>query len=165
MLVLLPAEKGGIFQESSRKRNSVWDHSTGCCKVIFALLEEIITLQVIFTLIIVWKPSFQRPLTWAFIVRSGGENRSRNRCKRSRTQNGLEDPLEVIFWVSNYGRVGGAKSNKWSDNKYNNGNKSTCCRRSRGATVVTLDGSSASKLIFAVVRILARIATSGGLSY
>ena len=44
MLVLLPAEQGGIFQKSSRKHNLVWVRGTGCGKVIFALLEEIVTL-------------------------------------------------------------------------------------------------------------------------
>ena len=42
MLVLLPAEQGGIFQEDSHKRNLVWACGTGNGKVIFALLEEIV---------------------------------------------------------------------------------------------------------------------------
>ena len=50
-LVLLPLEQGGILQDNSRKRNSVQARSTGGGKVIFALLEEIVTLQVSFTLI------------------------------------------------------------------------------------------------------------------
>ena len=41
-----------------------------------------------------------------------------------------------------------------------------CCGGSRGAIVATFDGGFASKLDFAVKkRILARTATSGGLSY
>ena len=48
-LVLLPAEEGGILQKSSRKQNLVWVCGTGGSKVIFALLEEIITLRVSFT--------------------------------------------------------------------------------------------------------------------
>ena len=44
MLVLLPAKQGGIIEKGSRKRNSVWAYSTGSGKVIFALLEEIVTL-------------------------------------------------------------------------------------------------------------------------
>ena len=63
--------------------------------MIFALLEEIVALQVHFTPINVRETSFQRPLTWAFIVRSGGG--SQNRCKRSRIKNGPEDLLEVIL--------------------------------------------------------------------
>ena len=63
MLVLLAAEQSGIVQEGSCKWNSVWACGIGDGKVIFALLEEIITLQVSFTPINVWKPSFQRPLT------------------------------------------------------------------------------------------------------
>ena len=94
-LVLLPAEQGGVLQEGSRKRNSVRARGTGGSEVIFALLEEIVALQVRFTPIDVREPSFQRPLTWAFIVQSGGG--SRNRCKRSRIQNGPEDLLEVIL--------------------------------------------------------------------
>ena len=43
-LVLLPAEQGGILQEGSRKRNSVRARGNGGSKVIFALLEEIVTL-------------------------------------------------------------------------------------------------------------------------
>ena len=50
-LVLLPAEQGGIFQESNCKRNLVRACGTGNGKVVFALLEEIVTLQVSFTLI------------------------------------------------------------------------------------------------------------------
>ena len=42
-LMLLPAEQNGIFQEGSRKRNSFQAHGIGGGKVIFALLEEIIT--------------------------------------------------------------------------------------------------------------------------
>ena len=74
-LVLLPSEEGGILQENSHQQNSVWACGTGGGKVIFALLEEIVTLQVSFTLINVQEPSFQRPFTWAFIVRSGGNVR------------------------------------------------------------------------------------------
>ena len=81
-LVLLPAEQGGILQESSRKRDSVRACATCGSKVIFALLEEIVALQVRFTPINVREPSFQKLVMWAFIVQSGG--RSRNRCKRSR---------------------------------------------------------------------------------
>ena len=43
-LVLLLAEQSGIFQENSRKQNLVWARGTGSGKVIFALLEEIVTL-------------------------------------------------------------------------------------------------------------------------
>ena len=43
-LVLLLAEQDGIFQESSCKLNMVWACGTGCSKVIFALLEKIVTL-------------------------------------------------------------------------------------------------------------------------
>ena len=67
-LVLLPSEQGGIFKEGSRKRKSVWARGTGSGKVIFALLKEIVILRVSFTLINVWEPSVQRPLTWAFRV-------------------------------------------------------------------------------------------------
>ena len=91
--------------------------------MIFALLKEIVALQVRFIPINVWEPSFQRPLTWAFIVRSGCG--SQNRYKRSGIQNGPKDPLEVILRVSNYGEVGGARSNKRSDDRCNSGNKST----------------------------------------
>ena len=62
-LMFLLLEQDGILQESSRKRNSVWAHGTGSGKVIFALLEKIITLQVSFIPINVWEPSFQKPLT------------------------------------------------------------------------------------------------------
>ena len=101
-LVLLPMEQGGIFQENSRKQNSVWTHGTGNGKVIFALLKEIITLQISFSLINVQESSFQRPLTWVFIVRSGGNDGSRNRCKsqrrkRSGLKDGLDNPLEIIL--------------------------------------------------------------------
>ena len=57
-LVLLPSEQGGILQQGSRKQNSVWAHGTGNGEGIFALLEEIVPLQVSFTLINVRKPSF-----------------------------------------------------------------------------------------------------------
>ena len=43
-LVLLPAEQGNIFQESSCKQNSFWAGGTRSGKVIFALLEKIVTL-------------------------------------------------------------------------------------------------------------------------
>ena len=43
-LVLLPLEQGGILQENNRKQNLVWAYGTGGGKVIFALLEEIVTL-------------------------------------------------------------------------------------------------------------------------
>ena len=97
ILVLLPAEEGGVVQESSRKRNSVQARGTGSSKVIFALLEEIIAFQVRFTPINVREPSFYRPLTWAFIVQSDGDDGGRNRCWRSRIQNDPEDPLKVIL--------------------------------------------------------------------
>ena len=58
MLVLLPAEQSGVLQEGSRKRNSVRAHGTGGSEVIFALLEEIVALQVRFTPIDVREPSF-----------------------------------------------------------------------------------------------------------
>ena len=51
ILVLLPAEQSGIFQKNCCKRNLVWVRSTGGGKVIFILLEEIMTSQVNFTLI------------------------------------------------------------------------------------------------------------------
>ena len=91
----------------------------------FNLPTEIVTLQVRFTLVNVWEPSFQRPLTWTFIVRSGGDNGGQNRYKRSRIQNGPEDLLEVILRVSNHGGVGGVRSSKRSNDRYNSGSKST----------------------------------------
>ena len=57
-LMLLPVEQGGIFQEKSCKRNSVWSCDIGVSKVIFVRLKEIITLQMSFTLINVGEPSF-----------------------------------------------------------------------------------------------------------
>ena len=163
--VLLPAEQGGIFQKSSCKRNSIWACDTGGGKVIFALLEEIVILQVSFILINVWKLSFQKPLTWAFIVQSGGNSRSRNRCKKSKIQNGPENLREIIFQVSNHREVGRAKSNKRSNDRCNSGNKGICCGGSRAAIVAILGGGSTSKLIFVIVEILAKTATREGLSY
>ena len=125
MLVLLPADQGGVLQEGSRKWNLVQARGTGGSKVIFILLEEIIALQMRFIPINIREPSFQRPLTWAFIVRSGGDNGGRNRCKKSRIQNGPKDPLEVIFQVSNHKGLGRARNSKWSDNKCNSGSRST----------------------------------------
>ena len=58
MLVLLPAEQVGIFQENSRKQNLVSASGTVGGKVIFALLKEILIFQVSFTLINVREPSF-----------------------------------------------------------------------------------------------------------
>ena len=98
-------------------------------------------------------------------MQSGGNKRSRNRYKRSKIQNVPKDPLEVILQVSNHKGVGGAKNNKRSDNRCNSGSRSTCCGESKGVTVATLGGNSASKLIFAVIRILAKTATSRRLSY
>ena len=102
---------------------------------------------------------------WAFKMRSGGANRSWNRCWRSRIQNGPKDPLEFIFQVSNHGGVGKAKSSKRSDNKCSSGSKSTCRGRSSAATATTFCGGFASKLVFAFVKILARTATRGGSSH
>ena len=107
---------------------------------------------------------------WAFIVRSGGNNKSGNRCrsrkrKKSSLKDGLDDPLEVIFQVPNYGKVSRARNSKRSDDKYNSKSRSTCCGGSRGATVATLGGSSANELVFAIIRILAKTATSRGLSH
>ena len=62
-LVLLPLEQDGILQESSCKQNSVRARGTGNGKIIFAMVEEIVTLQVSFTPINIREPSFQRPLT------------------------------------------------------------------------------------------------------
>ena len=48
-LVLLVAEQDNIFQKDSRKLNLVWARKTGGGKVIFTLLEKIVTLQMSFT--------------------------------------------------------------------------------------------------------------------
>ena len=101
-LMLLPVEQSSIFQEDSRKQNLIWACSTGNGKVIFALLEEIVILHVSFTLINVRESSFQKPLTWVFIVWSGGNDGSQNRYrsrkkKRSGLKDGFDNPLEVIF--------------------------------------------------------------------
>ena len=166
MLVLLLAEQGNILQKVSCKRNSVWACGTDGVKVIFALLEEIVTLQMSFPPINVWEPSFQRLFTWTFIVRSGGNDGSRNKCKRFRIQNGPEDLLQVIFQVSNHKKVGRARSSKRSNARYNSRSKNTYCSKSKGATIATLGGGSASKLVFVIKkRILARIATSGRSSH
>ena len=133
--------------------------------MIFALLEKIVTLQVSFTPINVWEPSFQRPFTWAFRVPGGGDNGGRNRCWRFRIQNGPEDLLEIILQVFNHGEVGGARSSKRNNNKCSSKSRSTCCGGSRGAKIAILGGGSASELVFARIRILARTATSGGLYY
>ena len=133
--------------------------------MIFALLEEILTLQMSFNLINVWEPNFQRPLIWAFIIQSGNNNGSRNKCRRSKIQNGSEDPLEVIHQVSNHRGVSGARSNKRSDNKCNSESKSMFCDGNKGATIATFGESSASELIFAVIKILARTVTNGRLSH
>ena len=46
MLVLLPVEQDGIFQENVCKYNSVWPYATSGGKVIFALLEETIAFHI-----------------------------------------------------------------------------------------------------------------------
>ena len=43
-LILLPAEENGILQEDSHKPNSVWARGINGGKVIFILLEKIVTL-------------------------------------------------------------------------------------------------------------------------
>ena len=159
-LVLLLLEKGDIFQEGGCKCNSVQARGTGNGEVIFALLEEIVTLQVSFTLINIREPSFQRPLTWPFIVQSGGNDGDRNKCRRSKIQNGFKDLLEVILQVSNHGGVNGARNSKQSNNRCSSGSKSMCRDGSRDATVAIFGGDFANKLVFAVVKILARIAMS-----
>ena len=58
MLMLLQLEQNGIFQEGSGKQNSVWACGTGGDKVIFALLEEIVTLQMSFIPINVQESNF-----------------------------------------------------------------------------------------------------------
>ena len=123
-----------------------------------------------FTLINVRKPSFQRSLTWAFIIRGGGNDRSRNRYKRqiwkrSGLKDGPDNPLEVILLVSNHGWIGGARSNKRSDDRCNSESRSMYRGGSRGVIIATLGGSSASKLVFAILTILAKTATSGGLNH
>ena len=133
--------------------------------MIFALPEEIITLQVSFTIINVEEPSFQRPLMWAFRMWGGDNNRGRNRYWRFKIENGPKDLLEVIFRVSNHRGVSRARSSKRSDKKCSSRSKSTCRGKSRGAMVATLDSDCASELVFAVVRILARTAINGGLSH
>ena len=104
-------------------------------------------------------------------MRSGGDDRSQNRCRsRRRKRSGFKvdfnNPLEVILQVPNHGGVGGARSNKQSDNNCNSGSKSTCCGGRKGAMVATLGRGSASKLISAVKRrILGKTMTSGGSSH
>ena len=136
-----------------------------------------ITLYIGLISIHVREPWFQKLPKWAFIVRSGGDNGSQNKCKsrnrwRSRKRkssgfkDGLNNPLEVILQVPNYKRVGGVRNNKRSDDRCNNRSRSKCCNGSRGGTIAILGKSSASELVFAVKkRILARITTSGGLSH
>ena len=171
MLVLLLAEPNNIVQEDSRKQNSVWACSTGYGKVIFALREKILILQVSSIPINIWELSFQKPLTWAFKVWSGGNNRSQNRCKsrrrkRSDLKDGSNNLLKVILQVLNHGGVGRARNNKQSNDRCNSGSRNMYCGRSRGATVATLGGGSASKLIFTIKkRILAKTATNRGSTY
>ena len=98
-------------------------------------------------------------------MRSDGNKKSQNKCKsRKKKRFGLKDDpdnlLEVLFRVPNNGRVGGARNNKRSDDKCNSKSRSMCRGKSRGATVAILGGGSANKLIFAVMRILAKTATS-----
>ena len=103
-------------------------------------------------------------------MRSDGNNKSKNRCtsrrkKRSGFKNSPDNLLEVIVQVPNYKGVSGARNNKWSNNKCKNGGKSTCCGESMSATIATFGKGPIIKLVFAIVRILAKTATSGRLSY
>ena len=154
-LVLLPAEPGDILWEGCHKRNSVQRRDTGDSEVVFALLIKIITLYIALTPIQVREPCFQRSLTWAFIIRSGGNDGSWNRCKsRRRKRFGFKDifdnPLEVILLLPNYRGVGGARSIKRSNDRCNSGSRSTCCGGSRHIMVANLGGSSTSELVFAI---------------
>ena len=63
MLVLLQAEHGGVFLESSQNRNLVWPVSYESCKAVLALLEKIVALYMDLTTITAWKPCFQRSFT------------------------------------------------------------------------------------------------------
>ena len=102
---------------------------------------------------------------------SSGNDGSWNRCrsqgkKKSSLKDGPNNTLGVILQVPHHRGVSGARSNKRSNNRCNNGNRSTCRSGSKNATVATLSGGSASKLVFAVKRrILAKTATSRGLSH
>lgn len=62
-LILLPAEQGFIPEERGCKRYFVLAYGTSGCKMVLALLKEIIVIQVGLTPVNVWKASFQRPLT------------------------------------------------------------------------------------------------------
>ena len=78
----------------------------------------------------------------------------------------LDNLLEIILQVHKHRRVGGARSNKQSNDRCNSGSRSTWRGGSRDAMVTILVRGSASKLVFAVKRrILARIAMSGGSSH
>ena len=153
------------FKKIAANRTWFWLLAPPVAKWSLTLLEKIITLQISFTLINIRQPSFEKPLIWAFIARSGNDNGSQNRCKRSRIQNGPEDLLEVILQVYNHRRVGGARNSSRSNNKCNIRSKSTCHGKNKVAMVATLGGGSASKLVFAIMRILAKTVTSKGLSH
>ena len=143
LLVLLPAIKGSIFKRGGGKWHPILTLGPGGGKMVLTLLEEVIALQVSFTLIHVRGPGFKRPLMRVFILL---RYRSRRKSRRSKMQNGLEDPLKVILRVLAHRRQSknDQQSNSESGSTWHNGG------------VITLSGNSASKFFFAAKRKILR---------
>ena len=71
-LVFLLVNQGYILKKSDCKRYSVVTISTNSCKIVLALLEKVITLQVGLSAIHVWKLGLQRRFGRAFIHLKSG---------------------------------------------------------------------------------------------
>ena len=55
LLMLLPAKQDGIFEETGCKWHTILTFGPNNGKIVFTLLEKVITLQVSFILIYVWE--------------------------------------------------------------------------------------------------------------
>ena len=140
--MLLPIEQSLFLKEVGCKKHVVWSFGSSGRKIVFTLLDKVITLHVDLTAVQLWKPSLQGSL-----VRTVWKTKwLGSKSRKPSLQNGFMDPLEVCLWVSDHW-INGGRNKSRSSRQSRSG--STRPSRSRGINVITLSGSKTSGLIFA----------------
>lgn len=106
MSILLLLELVYFFEKSDHKWPFILVSSSGGYKVVFVLLEKVITILVGFTPVYIEEPNFQQ-----FFLECVQGNNYKN-LERSDFQKSFKDGLKVFFERSNYNNINGGKNNK-----------------------------------------------------
>lgn len=111
--ILLLSKPDRFLEKNNCKQYFILGHDSGSYKIIFAIFEKVIILQMDLIIIYIKELSLQR-----FLLKSLWSNNNKSQ-KRLNFQISLEDLLRIVFEVSDHDYVNSKKNNRSNNRNIN----------------------------------------------